>query len=170
MEHFHGDDDVVFGDETLLENHVRQVCSVNLEPRQWQLAQDPLLQPRYRIWQQLIPGEDQPGHAQRTRSKEEYMQQYVREQGDTLLCNVNRAEKGTVTLDEDQGESSHSSGRLRHRERIRSSRAPKPRTTDGSCLSNSFGEILRMTRRQSQLESEPCETEWSNPSDDMDPR
>ena len=34
----------------------------------------------------------------------EYMQQYVKEQGDTLLCNVNRAEKGNVTLDEDQGE------------------------------------------------------------------
>ena len=34
----------------------------------------------------------------------EYMQQYVKEQGDTPLCNVNRAEKGTVTLDEDQGE------------------------------------------------------------------
>ena len=30
-----------------------------------------------------------------------YMQQYVKEQGDTPLCNVNRAEKGTVTLDED---------------------------------------------------------------------
>ena len=34
----------------------------------------------------------------------EYMQQFVKEQGDTLPCNVNRAEKGTVTLDEDQGE------------------------------------------------------------------
>ena len=34
----------------------------------------------------------------------EYMQQYVKEQGDTPLCNVNRAEKGTATLDEDQGE------------------------------------------------------------------
>ena len=33
-----------------------------------------------------------------------YMQQCVKEQGDTHLCNVNRAEKGTVTLDEDQGE------------------------------------------------------------------
>ena len=33
-----------------------------------------------------------------------YMQQYVKEQGDTPLCNVNRAEKGTATLDEDQGE------------------------------------------------------------------
>ena len=33
-----------------------------------------------------------------------YMQQYVKEHGDTPLCNVNRAEKGTVTLDEDQGE------------------------------------------------------------------
>ena len=28
VEHFHGDDDVVFGDVTLLKNHVRQVCSV----------------------------------------------------------------------------------------------------------------------------------------------
>ena len=54
--------------------------------------------------QQRIPEEDQPGHAQRTRPKMEYMQQYVKEQGDTPLCNVNRAEKGTVTLDEDQGE------------------------------------------------------------------
>ena len=113
-----------------------------------------------------------------------YMQQYVKEQGDTPLCNVNRAEKGTVTLDEDQGEV-HSVGRATRlsmfgvqnivdkmavEERIRSSRAPKPRSTDGSCLSNSFGEILRITRRQSQLESEPCETGWSNPSDDMDPR
>ena len=34
----------------------------------------------------------------------EYMQQYVKEQGDTPLCNVNRAEKGTATLDENQGE------------------------------------------------------------------
>ena len=32
------------------------------------------------------------------------MQQYVKEQGDTPLCNVNRGEKGTATLDEDQGE------------------------------------------------------------------
>ena len=32
------------------------------------------------------------------------MQQYVKEQGDTPLCNVNMAEKGTVTHDEDQGE------------------------------------------------------------------
>ena len=36
--------------------------------------------------------------------KKEYMQQYVKEQGDTPLCNVNRVEKGIVTLDEDQGE------------------------------------------------------------------
>ena len=104
VEHFHGDDDVVFGDVTLLKNHVRQVCSVNLEPRQWQLAHDPLLQPRYRMRQQRIPEEDQPGHAPRTWSNMKYMQQYVKEQGDTPLCNVNRAEKGTVTLDEDQGE------------------------------------------------------------------
>ena len=104
VEHFHGDDGVVFGDETLLKNRVRWVCSVNLEPRQRRLAHDPSLQPRNRIWQQRIPEEDQPGHAQRTRSKMEYMQQYVKEQGDTPLCNVNRAEKGTVTLDEDQGE------------------------------------------------------------------
>ena len=54
--------------------------------------------------QQRIPEEGQPGHAPRTRSKMKYMQQYVKEQGDTPLCNVNRAEKGTVTLDEDQGE------------------------------------------------------------------
>ena len=104
MEHFHGDGDVVFGDETLLKNHVRQVCSVNLEPQQLRFAHDPSLLSRNRIWQQRISEEDQPGHAQRTRSKMEYMQQYVKEQGDTPLCNVNRAEKGTVTLDEDQGE------------------------------------------------------------------
>ena len=36
--------------------------------------------------------------------KMEYMQQYVKEQGDTALCNVNKAEKGTVSLDEEQGE------------------------------------------------------------------
>ena len=34
----------------------------------------------------------------------EYMQQYVKEQGDTSLCNVNKVEKGTTTLNEDQGE------------------------------------------------------------------
>ena len=34
----------------------------------------------------------------------EYMQQYVKEQCDTPLCNVNRAGRGTATLDEDQGE------------------------------------------------------------------
>ena len=127
VEHFHGDDDVVFGDVTLLKNHVRQVCSVNLEPRQLQLAHHPLLQPRYRMRQQRISEEDQPGYAPRTRSKMKHTQQYVKEQGDTPLCNVNRAEKGTATLDEDQGESSHISGRLRHRERIRSSRAPRHR-------------------------------------------
>ena len=70
-----------------------------------------------------------------------YMQQYVKEHVDTPLCNVNRAEKGTVTLDEDQGEV-HSVGRATRlsmfgvqnivdkmavEERIRSSRAPKPR-------------------------------------------
>ena len=32
VEHFHGDEDVVFGDVTLWKNHFRQVCSVNLEP------------------------------------------------------------------------------------------------------------------------------------------
>ena len=55
VEHFHLHDDVVFGDVMLLKNHVRQVCSVNLEPRQWQLAHDPLLQPRYRMRQQRVP-------------------------------------------------------------------------------------------------------------------
>ena len=104
VEHFHGDDDVVFGDVTLLKNHVRQMCSVNLEPRQWQLAHDPSLQPGYRMRQRRIPEEDQPGHAPRTRSKMKYMQQYVKAQGDTPLCNVNRAEKGMSTLDRDQGE------------------------------------------------------------------
>ena len=34
----------------------------------------------------------------------EYMQQYVKEQGDTSLCNVNKVEKDTVSLDEEQGE------------------------------------------------------------------
>ena len=57
-------DDVVFGDITLLKNHVRQVCSVNLEPKQWQLAHDPLLQPRHKMRQQRKPEEDQPSHAQ----------------------------------------------------------------------------------------------------------
>ena len=33
VEHFHGGvDDVVFGDEMLLKNHVRQVNGVDLEP------------------------------------------------------------------------------------------------------------------------------------------
>ena len=32
----------------------------------------------------------------------EYMQQYVKEQGDTSLCNVNKVEKVTVSLDEKQ--------------------------------------------------------------------
>ena len=36
--------------------------------------------------------------------QEEVLQQYVKKQGDTPLCNVTRVEKGTVTLDEDQGE------------------------------------------------------------------
>ena len=93
MEHFYGDYDVVFGDVTLLKNHVRQVCSVNLERRQWQLSHDPLLQPRYRMRQQRIPEEDQPGHAPRTRSKMKYMQQDAKEQGDTPLCNVNSRRK-----------------------------------------------------------------------------
>ena len=44
MEQSHGDDDVVFGDVTLLKYHVRQVCGVNLEPRQRRMAQDPILQ------------------------------------------------------------------------------------------------------------------------------
>ena len=34
----------------------------------------------------------------------EYMQQYVKEEGDTSLCNVNKVEKVTVSLDEEQGE------------------------------------------------------------------
>ena len=122
------------------------------------------------MWQQRIPEKDQPGHAQRTRSKMEYMQQYVKEQGDTPLCKANRVEKGTVTLDEEQGEVPTVREDRDKRERIRSSRAPKPRSTEGPCQSNSFGEILWITRRQSQLESEPSETGWSNPSDDMDPR
>ena len=54
--------------------------------------------------QQRIPEEDQPGHAPRTRSKMKCMQQYVKEQGDTSLCNVNKVEKDTVSLDEEQGE------------------------------------------------------------------
>ena len=139
VEHFHGDDDVVYGDETLLKNHVRQVCSVNHGTQAMAGSPRP---PRYRMRQQRIPEEDQPGHAPRTRSNTKYMQQYVKEQGDTPLCNVNRAEKGTTTLNEDQGEVPHSRGRPRHRERIRSSRAPKPRGTGGPCQSNS--------RRQSQ--------------------
>ena len=32
----------------------------------------------------------------------DYMQQYVKEQGDTSLCNVNKAEKDTVSLDEER--------------------------------------------------------------------
>ena len=170
VEHFHGDHDVVFGDEMLLKYHVRQVNGVDLEPWQRRLAHDPSLQPRNMIWQQHIPEEDQPGHAQRTRSKMEYMQQYVKEQGDTPLCNVNRAEKGTSTLDEDHcevptvGEDRDTEKESDHPEH------PSQRRTAGPCQSNSFGEILRITRRQSQLESEPCETGWSNPSDDMDPR
>ena len=37
-------------------------------------------------------------------------------------------------------------------------------STVRSCRSKSFGEVLWITRRQSQLESEPCEAGWSNPS------
>ena len=58
-----------------------------------------------------------------------YMKQHVKDQGDTPLCNVNRAEEYTVTLDEDQGEVPTGRRRTSHRERIRSSRAPKPRNT-----------------------------------------
>ena len=39
----------------------------------------------------------------------------------------------------------------------------KPQS-DRSCRSNSFGKVLWITRRQSQLESEPCETERCSPS------
>ena len=60
VEQFHGDDDVVFRDVTLLKNHVRQVNGVDLGTRQRQLAHDPSLQPRSSIWQQRIPEEDQP--------------------------------------------------------------------------------------------------------------
>ena len=37
-------------------------------------------------------------------------------------------------------------------------------STVRSCRSNSIGEVLWITRRQSRLESEPCEAGWSNPS------
>ena len=56
------------------------------------------------IRQQRTPEEDQQDQAQRARPTMEYMQQYVKEEGDTSLCNVNKAEKGTVSLDEEQGE------------------------------------------------------------------
>ena len=89
-------------------NAVEERCSSGVQrgpgTQQRRLVHDPSLQPRYRMRQQHIPEEDQAGHAQRTRSKMKYMQQYVKEQGDTPLCNMNRAEKGTVTLDEDHGE------------------------------------------------------------------
>ena len=124
----------------------------------------------HRLRQQHIPEEDQPGHAQRTRSKMEDVKQYVKEQGDTPPCNVNTAEKGTVMLDEDQGEVP-TAGEDRDTEKESDHpEHPSHAALRGPCQSNSFGEILWITRRQSQLESEPCEAGWSHPSDDMDPR
>ena len=85
------------------------------------------------------------------------MQQYVKEQGDTPLCNVNRAETGTATLDEDQGEvptvgedrdTEKESGHPEHP----SHAAPMDRVSRTRLAS-----ILWITRRQSQLESVPCE-------------
>ena len=136
------------GGVTLLKYHVRQVYGVNLEPRQWRFVprsvtstkvQDAAASTYPKKTRQAMRNELGPRWSTCSSTSKNRV---------TLLCNVNRAEKkGTATLDEDQGESSHSNGRPRHRERIRSSRAPEPRSTVGPCLSNSFSEILRITRR-----------------------
>ena len=94
---------MVFGDETLLKNHVRPVNGVDLEPGNG-------IWPTIRHFNQdtgygsSAIEEDQPDQAQRARPKMECMQQCVKEQGDTSLCNVNKADKGTVSLDEEQGQ------------------------------------------------------------------
>ena len=59
-------------------------CNAVEEPCSSGVQREP--QPRYRMRQQRIPEEDQPGHAQRTRSKMKYMQQYVKEQLTHLLA------------------------------------------------------------------------------------
>ena len=42
--------------------------------------------------------------------------------------------------------------------------SPTESRPSGSCRSSSYGGALRITRRQSQLESEPCEAGRNNPS------
>ena len=90
MEHFHGDVDVVFEDVTLLKNHVRQVCSANHGTQangRW---------PTTRYFNQ---GTGCGSSACPKKTQVKCMQQFIKERGDTPLCNVNRAEKG-----DDQGE------------------------------------------------------------------
>ena len=100
VEHFHGDDDVVFGDETLLKNHVRQVRSVNLEPGNggWQTT-------RYFNQGTGCGSSTFPKKTSQALLGQDEVHAAVRQgTGDTPLCNVNMAEKGTAPLDEDQGE------------------------------------------------------------------
>ena len=95
VEHSHGDDDVVFG-----ENHVRQVCSVKPGiPRNGGWPTTRYFNQGTGCGRQHIPEEDQPGHARRDRPKMMYMQQYVKEQG------------GTPPLQREQGGERHCDAR-----------------------------------------------------------
>ena len=76
VEDLHGNDDVVFGDVTLLKNHVRQVHGVN------------------QSLSSAYPKKTSQTMCDELDPKTEYAQQYIEEQGGTSLCNVSKTERG----------------------------------------------------------------------------
>ena len=103
VEQFHGDD-VVIRDVTLLKNHVRQVNGVDLESGNGSCSairhsnQDPV------YGSSAYPKKVNQTKRSEFSSRWSTLQQYVKEQGVTSLGNVNKVEKDTVSLDEQQCE------------------------------------------------------------------
>jgi len=91
---FHGNDDVVFGDVVLSKNQVRTVHGTEQNPGAggWPTI-------RYFNKGTGYGGKEYPKKTDQAMCdelgpKEEYMQQYVEEQGGTSLCNVKDTAKG----------------------------------------------------------------------------
>ena len=113
VEQFHGGvDDVVFGDEMLLKNQVRQVNGVDQPGNgSWPTIRHSNQDTRYgssahpkKKISQTRRNELDPRWGTCSSTSKKY--------GDTSLCNVNKVEKGTVSLDEEQGEVMMSNAQL----------------------------------------------------------
>ena len=98
----------------------------------------------------------------RTRPEEAYAEQLVRLTVRTRVLDFTQVQFSCSLLRGSRS-SRCSLTMRRYRAQHRCLRSLKLSTVR-SCRSNSFGEVLWITRRQSQLDSEPCEAGWSNPS------